>query len=355
MKNLKLIWVAAMLAAFVLVWGPATAQEPVKPDPPDKQEKPDTPDNKGPEEPDKPEKEEPVEESKEGPPSQIYLKDGMYVVGELNLEVFEIETAYGKLVVPKEQVVKIRIGKAADQELKKKIETLIEQIGDEEYNVREAAKKALQELGRVALQELREALKSEDIEVKTTAEEIVREIEAQSPPDAQEYIDDDEVETVKFTIRGTVLMEELNIFTRYGTLKFKKKDIRSITIGRPSGVQQILTVTGASNSGPSSMLDTGINIRKGDKVTITASGTVYIRHWGLSVSPDGNQSSGTQISGIPAGALMGKVGNNGPLFLVGSSHKSTADRAGRLFLGIAVRDRYSNEGNFKVKVAIERK
>ena len=134
-----------------------------------------------------------------------------------------------------------------------------------------------------------------------------------------------------------------------------KKDVKTIMVSQPSGLTKSVTISGASHSGTNAMKDSGIDVKKGNKITITASGTVYIRNWGINVSPEGDTSYGQHFPGIPAGALMGRIGQNGPLFKVGSSYTATADRDGRLYLGIAVRDRYSNSGDFRVKVQVDRK
>lgn len=287
--------------------------------------------------------------------SQVFMQDGTFIVGQIDLETFEIVTEYGKLVVPRDQIIKMRIGKNANKELKEKIESLISKLGDQEFKVREEATKELNAMGIVVLQELRDAAKSEDIEVKTRAEKLVKEIEASISPDAEEVIDDDEIVTRKFTIRGELLVENFVIETRYGTMRAAKKDVKAIVVSQPSGLRKTVIVSGTTHAGNNSMKDTGIDLKKGDRISISASGTVFIRNWGINVSPDGDQSYGQHFPNIPAGALMGKIGKSGTLFNVGSSYNATVEADGRLYLGIGVRDRYSNGGDFRVKIQIDKK
>jgi hypothetical protein len=103
------------------------------------------------------------------------------------------------------------------------------------------------------------------------------------------------------------------------------------------------------------MKDTGINIKKGEKITIKASGTVNIRSYGITTSPDGYTGRSTQYSGVTFGGLMGRIGRNGKLFMVGSNYKVTAAQAGRLYLGVGVRPGYSSTGDFRAKVQVEKK
>ena len=65
----------------------------------------------------------------------------------------------------------------ATAELKDKIARLIKELGDNEWSVREAASKALVDIGQPALAALKEALKSKDAEVAMRAREAVEKIE----------------------------------------------------------------------------------------------------------------------------------------------------------------------------------
>lgn len=94
----------------------------------------------------------PKEEPKKEPPlPQICLKDGSLIVGEIKMDTVKVTTAYGVLTVPRNEVVRIKIGE-----------------------------------------------------------------------------DDDEVKTMKFTIKGRVEIEEFEITTKGGVLKVPKKDVKSI-------------------------------------------------------------------------------------------------------------------------------
>jgi hypothetical protein len=202
---------------------------------------------------------------------------------------------------------------------------------------------------------LRTAVKSEDIEVRTRAEKLVKEIVSSMGADTEEILDDDEIVTKKFTIRGTLLVDKFVIKTKYGTITAEKKDVKNIVVTKLSMIDETIVVSGSSHAGSGSMKNTGIDLGKGDKITIRASGTVHIRSWNITVSPDGNKSYSSHFPGIQAGALMGRIGTNGPLFLIGSNYKGVAGRSGRLYLGIGVRPNYSGTGDFRAKVQVQRK
>jgi hypothetical protein len=348
MRSSLVAFMIALAAGLLFLAGPVYAQQEV----PDDQEAQQEETGENGESEAEPDDEEAQDEDQN---TQVYMQDGTYLKGLLDMNEFEVETEYGKLIVPRDQVVKIRIGKNANTDLKEKIATLIEELGDQEFKIREAAKEKLSALGAVALKELREAARSEDPEVKRSAETLVKSIEEAMPPDTEEIIDDDEIVTMKFTIRGKLLIEEFVITTRYGVMRAEKKDVKAIVVNQPSALAVTVTVSGASNAGNTNMKDSGVDVKKGDKVIITASGNVFIRSWGINVGPDGDSNYGQHFPPIAAGALMGKLGQNGPLFSIGSSHQFTADRDGRLYLAIGVRDRYQSQGDFSVKIRVDKK
>jgi formylglycine-generating enzyme required for sulfatase activity len=77
------------------------------------QDKPEQPPDKPPQT--EPPKEVPKEEPKEKSPIYIYLKDGSYIVGEIKIDTVKVTTAYGVLTVPKNQVIRIKIGEDDDE------------------------------------------------------------------------------------------------------------------------------------------------------------------------------------------------------------------------------------------------
>ena len=97
---------------------------------------------------------------------------------------------------------------------------------------------------------------------------------------------------------------------------------------------------------------TGYNVRRGDLISIRASGEVQIGGAGnLKASPDGSSESykDNPMPGVPTGALIGRVGNSAP-FVVGSQRQFAAPAAGQLFLGINDSHFPDNQGSFQVEI-----
>jgi hypothetical protein len=104
-------------------------------------------------------------------------------------------------------------------------------------------------------------------------------------------------------------------------------------------------------------VDSGIDLRRGQRVQVTASGTIYAGR--TRITPDGLPSSTDPNAPLPRaaeGVLIGAVGNdpNSPLLELGLSREFVADRDGRLYL-TANRSSYTDaRGSFSVQVRAER-
>lgn len=103
---------------------------------------------------------------------------------------------------------------------------------------------------------------------------------------------------------------------------------------------------------------TGVLLAVGDRVTITATGTVNTLppDSGSNANPNGNPSPctpGCQLPSARFGALIGKIGVSGSWFLIGANRIFTADRTGVLILGVNDTIHDNNIGSFNVTVNVE--
>jgi PA-IL-like protein len=100
--------------------------------------------------------------------------------------------------------------------------------------------------------------------------------------------------------------------------------------------------------------DTGITVKKGDRVSFNASGQIsYGQSAGQTASPDGNgdvRQPTYPVPVMPVGGLIGKVGNTAP-FPIGSNTQPIVMPAdGRLMLGVNDNELGDNSGFFSVIV-----
>jgi len=113
--------------------------------------------------------------------------------------------------------------------------------------------------------------------------------------------------------------------------------------------------------GTSRGTDTGIDVRSGDQITFTASGTIIAGRRTGQVGPEGGRISGfgTIVATKPVpnagpGALIGYIrtsdGQQTQAFLIGSQLAFTVPVDGRLYLAINDDDYSDNSGSFSVRI-----
>lgn len=104
-------------------------------------------------------------------------------------------------------------------------------------------------------------------------------------------------------------------------------------------------------------VDSGIDLRRGQRVQVNANGTIYAGR--TRITPDGLPRSTDPNAPLPRaaeGVLIGAVGNDSsaPIVELGLSREFVADRDGRLYL-TANRSSYTDaRGSFTVQVRTER-
>jgi len=112
--------------------------------------------------------------------------------------------------------------------------------------------------------------------------------------------------------------------------------------------------------GTDGWVDTGMEVRPGDVLSISASGALKVRNGRTTSSVNAagaNRGFRDLIKSYPVneagqGALIGRLGSSDTAnpFLLGVSKSWTAPRAGRLFLGINKSGNDTPEGTFHVKI-----
>jgi hypothetical protein len=299
----------------------------------------------------------PAPKTEERRPQAVFqLVDGSRVVGETSIKEVPIKTAYGDVVIPAADVVRIRVARSSDKTARDKVAALIKQLGAPNFDDREKAYDDLCKLGPVALAQLQEAAKHPDAEVRSRVEKLLAELDRGGDDEAEAEEgplvgDEDELVAKRFTLRGVIKVEKFELKTRYGTLEIPREDVLSAMLSRPDAVSKTVKVMGQHTF--NSMVGTGLRVRQGDKLVVKASGSINFRNWGESSGPDGNQDRfGTQgPNNLPGMALCGRIGANGKPFLLGSAKQLTAEGDGELFLGLAFTNNTGNSnGEYKVVV-----
>ena len=285
-------------------------------------------------------------------------RDGV-LVGRLRIDQVAIETRYGELRVPLPDVVQIRFARRIPEDLRKKVEGAILQLSDDDFDRREEATKVLREIGPTARAFIKEALNTNDEEVRNRAETLLSGLSGASPKepveaeemDALGEADEDEVTTRRFTIKGRVLGGTYSVISAYGELKVSQDDLVGITFSGEMPVSRKVTVA-ATFMVPQQWYDTKTTLLPGIAVRLAAKGQIMVPNYSLSSGPEGTRRySGSTFNNLPMLSLVGKIGKDGQPFLVGKGLRTKVKKAGKLYLGIVpFRRTYPATGSYEVKI-----
>jgi len=296
---------------------------------------------------------------------RLSLMDGSIITGKLSVRELDIETPYGKLTAPVRDLRSFTPGLINHPELAKQIRDLVDGLGAEQFDVREKSQRGLLKLGKPVRAELEKRANDPDHERRTRIRAILDEFDEEADDDDEPganlaLLDRDQVETSEFTIVGRILTPTLSITSHYGPMTVKISDVRRADRDAPrrSEVRKLVGVDG--NCIVSKMMkDTKIHLERGDRVTITAEGSIIMAPWGngATCSPDGAGNYGWYLPGqIPSGALVGVIGRGDSVFKIGSKATFKAERSGSLRLAIAMQSDYADQtfpGRYNVKIRVE--
>lgn len=299
----------------------------------------------------------------------LIASDGSTIVGKLDVTEIQLMTSYGTLTIPIQKILSLTPGLNSRPSLDDGIQLLIDKIGSLKYNERELARRGLTDLGMAVRAEIVRALATakdphrirELNSILENIEQQVIEAEEEATTVQVGLVRPDTVVTSKFTATGTISPRQFKIQSKFGQLTVRLADIRKAIrpLQRAIEITKSVTVSGKYVVQKKS-LNTDINVERGDRITIRASGQLTMTPWGSTSrsTPDGNASQfGQYRPGIPSGALMGKIGTGGKPFKIGSKHTFTATRSGTLYLAIGMSASQASSnfpGSYQAKIHLKR-
>jgi hypothetical protein len=303
---------------------------------------------------------------------RLHLLDGSVISGDLSVSEVEVETSFGKLVVPIEKIRSFTPGLDSNPKQIAALEALINNLSSDDYKTREQAHKDLSAMGPKIQKELERFANSENAEIKRHVGEILKEFEEaadetnddEDGPVAQPWVRLDTIVTTDFTLVGKVSPKEFTIQSKYGPLNVALADVQTATRdqGAKESLRKSVTVEG-TNIAQRSFKSTGIRVEAGDKIILKADGNIIMSPWGSNAAtgPDGAPNYGWYVPNqIPGGALVARIGDKGTVFKVGRQSTFTAKNSGVLQLAIGIQAEYANEGynypgQYNVKLRVEPK
>jgi len=302
---------------------------------------------------------------------RLHMQDGSILGGNLLAKEVVVATEFGTLKIPVENILSFTPGLASRTDLKERLDGLFEQLGDEDAARRDAAFKQLLKEGLAIRDQLDRFRKDSNAQraeqIKKLEEELDKleteiDLSGDSEGGVRVYRQEDRIVTTDFTVLGKIGADSFELVNKFGTLKVNLADIsRAQRDGSgPEEFRKSLSVAG-QNLAPLNYKKTQIRVQRGDRVTISATGTVVMSPWGSNVlsTPDGSPNWGWYRQGsIPTGALCARIGSGGTEFKVGAKNTFTAKSSGRLEFGVAMNPSYVGNafpGEYRLKVKVEPK
>ncbi|GAB4299526.1 MAG: hypothetical protein Kow0068_23070 [Marinilabiliales bacterium] len=299
---------------------------------------------------------------------KITMRDGNFMSGTSKIDKVTLETKFGKLIIPIQNVTSIEMGIMGDDSKKSDMLNKAKLLSNEDETIREKAYQELVDMGISAIPVLNEYVYSTDYSPTDyntiyTVENALRELKT-----LYNVLDSDPLEDVvtidyNYKIGGKSSITNISLKTEYGVLeiprnKIKKMDIMYIDNDDTGSKKFMLMasthISGNTNGG---WLNTGILVKPGQKINITANGEIVLASLSNGkYNPDGKVgSSYTGDTSYPTyGNVVFKIGENGEVKRAGSNYNGIADSSGILYISIYETVYNSaNTGSYVVKVSVK--
>jgi len=288
--------------------------------------------------------------------AEVRFADGSTVRMILTQSSVDIATRYGTLNVPVADIRRIEFGARFPEGVQVKIDAAIKKLTDQDPKARQAAETELRGFRELAYPALKRAAASTDIDRALHATLMVKWMEANIGAEKLKLRDLDLIHASEFKVAGRIEAPILKGKTSYfGEVTLQVAEVRTIRfIGGP-GMEAELVIDAAKYAAISQdvWLDTEVEVAEGAALEIHAGGQVDLWPMGgnYKTGPDAQPRMGNSPDGNPAGLLLGRIGERGKTFHVGSKFTGTATESGRLYLRIACSPwNNASVGSYMVKI-----
>jgi hypothetical protein len=141
----------------------------------------------------------------------------------------ELQTPYGKLVIPIRDIQRVELGRRISEDVAKQIDAATTKLASSQFRERENAGQALLALGAKAYPALLRAAKSKDPEVCRRAESLLDDVRQAVATDLLDMPDHDVVYTEHSKISGKITTPILKVTTsQFGDLEVRLADVFSL-------------------------------------------------------------------------------------------------------------------------------
>jgi len=303
----------------------------------------------------------------------LILKDGNVVTGTTKVSSLILLTDYGKLTIPIKNVTTIELGLHPDNSKKKDIVSLAKQLLNSNEELRSKAYSSLIALGANSVPVLEDVIVEGTYEPSTfsdyTLSGALNELRAIHNINANYKTKDIVFVDYEFNMGGKYEFKNVELKTEYGTLNIPREKIEKIDVmyydaSSTDGMKafKLFATTHISSNKSGGWLKTGIMVKNGQNIKITANGEVTLASLSNnSYKPDGSSKGSTatdynkpvNTTNLSYGNVVFKIGENGTQTKAGASYSGRATATGMLYISIyETVYNASNTGFYITKVKI---
>lgn len=302
----------------------------------------------------------------------VKLRDGSNVSGTTSLADINLQTDYGKLVIPVKNVNSIQVGIPNDKQVSDKALSYLKQLNNSSEDIKKGAYEELVKLGIKAIPAI-ENFTSDPKNIieysgDYTPDNALNEIKSLASVDAG--VSNKDIISIdnQYTMGGIYEFSKLDVKTEYGNLSIPKEKIKTIDISyiNESGSNEfsfkLLASKNISGNTTGGWLKTGIMLKSGQKFNITAAGEVSLASLSnQKYHPNGGTDAYASdvlndASTYPTyGNVVYKIGEQSTTPLrAGAKFTGSSPVAGMLYLAIyETVFNAANTGSYSVKVILK--
>lgn len=311
---------------------------------------------------------------------RVNLRDGSSFSGKTQLGNVSLVTEYGKLDIPMQNVSSLDLGISPDRSNEAKIINLIKQMGNSDENMRKSAYEELIKMSIGSISVISDFIYSDKFIpaefTDYTAEAALNDLKAAN--NVGESFSDKDIVTIdgSYTMGGRYDFKKIDLKTEYGVLSLPKDKIQHIDvlyIPSGDGSEKSFILMGSkhiSSNASGGWLKTGIGMKQGQKLTISATGEIsFASLSGNKYKPDGKIVGGTTASNdydlgegdysagstYPTyGNVVYKLGENGTVMKAGAKFNGAVQGSGMLYISVyETVYNAANTGSYNVKVSVK--
>lgn len=313
---------------------------------------------------------------------KLNLRDGNTMSGTTMMNDVVLKTNYGQLTIPIQNINTVVIGIGSDKLVSDKANQYLKVLNSAASDdMKKGAYADLIKLGSKAISAINafdaDPKNSSDVEQMGdyTITNALSELKNTYNIDDVSKVNDVLTIDNEYTIGGSYDFVKIDIKTEYGNLSVPKEKIKSMDISysEPGNGDELVLklmaskhISGNQNGG---WLKTGINLKPGQKFTITATGEVTLASLSnQKYKPDGSYTA-TNGTTYPAAATTDEYSNTYPVYgnvvykigdanydvlKAGSKFTGTAKTSGMLLISIyETVYNASNSGAYTVKISLK--